>query len=582
MNRLSKLIKRIDTSHVEVIIPLLIFLIVSPIIYLYIRDGVGNAVFPFHDQLDETVLSYCFTARYFGKTVFEQMFSGGVPSTSLKPNCYLFIPLYRIFSVYVAFFVQYIIVVSTAFFGMFFCLKKVFKVGSISALLTGFIFAFLPFHSVYGNAVAGTPLVILCIFSSFDKTKKIRIFSYLGLVYYALSAGVVLSGWIVLGIVLALFVVLSIRKRKISVNLLISFATLFIPYVLCNIDLIKLALGVDSFVSHRVELGFGGNGDSFIQTVRNYFFNGTFQYEAESKHIMIYIAVIAALVIMVVFRSYKTYLKTFIILFGSVTAIIMISVIFHLDYIKRILEGLGGILSSFDFERVYYLLPGLWYLLLGYCGEVIIKSFKERFMFAGLLVMAAIMFVCFYNLAKDKNGIFYQNVNQINNGENVTGYITMKNAYAEKLMEQIDGAIGKDKSTYRVIHIGVSPVVSLINGFYTVDGYSNNYPLEYKHRFREVIADELELNEYNKAYFDCWGSRCYAFYHEWGNAYMLRKGFEGKIDDLRLNMEKLKGLDCEYIFSAGEIIDPEKYGLRDMGYFEDEESYWGIYVYEIR
>lgn len=43
-----------------------------------------------------------------------------------------------------------------------------------------------------------------------------------------------------------------------------------------------------------------------------------------------------------------------------------------------------------------------------------------------------------------------------------------------------------------------------MHGFYTVDGYSNNYPLEYKHRFREVIAAELEKNEEVRVYFDLW------------------------------------------------------------------------------
>ena len=44
-------------------------------------------------------------------------------------------------------------------------------------------------------------------------------------------------------------------------------------------------------------------------------------------------------------------------------------------------------------------------------------------------------------------------------------------------MQEIDDAIGRDKSTYRVAHLGVSPAPALMHGFYTVDGYSNNYPL---------------------------------------------------------------------------------------------------------
>ena len=582
MKKVTEFIKKVDKAYLEIAIPFLILLIISPIIYLYVRDGAGSGIFSFHDQLDETILSYVFTAKYFGKDVYEQMFYGGIPTVSLKPNSMLFVVLYRFFSVYFAFLIQYVIVIATAFFGMYYCLKIVFKTGSIAALSAGFLFALLPFLSVYGNSVAGTPLVILCIYSTFNEKIKIRIFSYIGLAYYALTAGLVLSGWVVLGTVLLLFIVESIRKKKLAVNLLVAFASLLFPSIFANFDLVKEFLGIEAFVSHRVEFGFGDNSDTFIQTFKEFLFSEDYQYEAVTNHLPVYVAIVIALIFMIVFRSYKKYIKKFAILLGSILGIILIADIFHMNSVNHILNKVGGMFSSFNFERVFYFLPGLWYILLGYCGSIILKSFKERIMIVGLVVTLGVMFLCFYHLVKDPDGIFHQNVNQINNGENVTGYITMKNAYAEKLMEQIDGAIGKDKSTYRVVHIGISPVVSLINGFYTVDGYSNNYPLEYKQKFREAIAGELELSEYNKTYFDCWGSRCYAFYHEWGNAYMLGKGFEGKIDDLRLNMEKLKGLDCEYIFSAGEIIDPEKYGLRDMGYFEDEESYWGIYVYEIR
>lgn len=90
-------------------------------------------------------------------------------------------------------------------------------------------------------------------------------------------------------------------------------------------------------------------------------------------------------------------------------------------------------------------------------------------------------------------------------------------------MQEIDDAIGRDKSTYRVAHLGISPAPSLMHGFYTVDGYSNNYSLEYKHRFREVIAEELEKNEEVRVYFDLWGNRCYLFNSITGNYMQLKR-----------------------------------------------------------
>ena len=152
---------------------------------------------------------------------------------------------------------------------------------------------------------------------------------------------------------------------------------------------------------------------------------------------------------------------------------------------------------------------------------------------------------------------------------------------SDMLMQEIEETIGEDIDTYRVAHLGMCPVASLIHGFGTIDGYSNNYPLSYKHEFREIIKDELELSEFNKAYFDDWGNRCYLLYHEWANSYMLSKYYQGSVDDLHLNFDKMKEMNCKYIFSAVPITDCEQYGLEFMGAFDSNISYWRVYLYKI-
>ena len=46
-------------------------------------------------------------------------------------------------------------------------------------------------------------------------------------------------------------------------------------------------------------------------------------------------------------------------------------------------------------------------------------------------------------------------------------------------------------------------------------------------------------------------------------------------------MEALRDLGCEYLFSGGEILDANRMGLTPMGYFETEDSYWGIWLYAL-
>lgn len=99
---------------------------------------------------------------------------------------------------------------------------------------------------------------------------------------------------------------------------------------------------------------------------------------------------------------------------------------------------------------------------------------------------------------------------------------------------------------------------SLVSGVWPLfslwwEDCSNNYPLEYKHRFRRVIERELEKSPGTAGYFDTWGSRCYLFNAETGNAWMLGKNSQIVYRNLELDMNTLKELGCDYIFSCGFI-----------------------------
>ena len=114
-----------------------------------------------------------------------------------------------------------------------------------------------------------------------------------------------------------------------------------------------------------------------------------------------------------------------------------------------------------------------------------------------------------------------------------------------------------------------------------MDGYSNNYPLEYKHRFRKAIARELEKNEQTRLYFDEWGNRCYLFNGTTGNAWMLGKNTRIVYEELEFDMGALWDLDCRYLFSCGEIKNAEELGLSLMGCYETPTGYWRVWLYEL-
>ncbi len=573
---MKSLLKKINSYPLWILgIPYLCVLF-APLVYLYIRDGAGSAVFQVHDQLDETILNYYFSAKYFGCDTFEQVMCG-LPKAGLKPFGYFFLSLYVIFDIYTAFLIQYFIVIITAFFGMYFAIKEITK-GSLSALIGGALFALIPFTPIYGNVSAGTGLIVYVVLKVRDKKGSALIVPELLTVFYALTTSFALSGWAAITVLFVYVITCLIRNRKMPVQELYIFAILICTYVLSNLDLFAEVFGADSYVSHRTEFNLGTSDGKFWELFKNALFSDTYFKEALTYHRWIYIPVLIAAILLIIKKPVRErFGKAFLVVFAMILSLTALNAFFSTGFAYRLQHSFEGILSSFNFTRFYYFVPGLWYILAGISLAVIIESFD----ILGYLISGIISIAAFFILIKNPDGTFYQNINQINNGSAVTGYVTMRNLYDEELYSEIDEAIGLDNSTYRIAHIGISPVGSLVNGFYTIDGYSNNYPLSYKLEFREIIAGELKLNEFNRTYFDAWGSRCYIFYHDYGINYMYKKGDAEPITDLHLDFDALGKMNVKFLFTAGEITDCEQYGLESLGYFETDESYFGIYVYKI-
>lgn len=185
-----------------------------------------------------------------------------------------------------------------------------------------------------------------------------------------------------------------------------------------------------------------------------------------------------------------------------------------------------------------------------------------------------------------QNSIWILNKSQYKNNCSV-GLMSWADYFAEDLMEEIETAIleetGQPQGEYRVASLGMCPAVALEAGFYCIDGYSNNYSLEYKHAFREIIEAELEKCPPMKGYFDSWGSRCYLFTEESQNYYYLAKDADFRYEKLRLDTEKMKKLGCKYLFSAAEIEEgnADRMGLELFGVFDTEDSYYRVWVYEL-
>lgn len=138
--KLNRFLVRLDGLPLWILGALLMAVNFAP--YAILREG---SIIPVHDQLDETILTYVLNAKYLGTgaEVFPEMM-GGVNVSGMQPSAVLFVLLYRLFPVFQAFLIQYGIVFSAAFLGMYFCVREITG-SSILACVTAGCFSILPF-----------------------------------------------------------------------------------------------------------------------------------------------------------------------------------------------------------------------------------------------------------------------------------------------------------------------------------------------------------------------------------------------------------------------------------------------------
>lgn len=166
--------------------------------------------------------------------------------------------------------------------------------------------------------------------------------------------------------------------------------------------------------------------------------------------------------------------------------------------------------------------------------------------------------------------------------------LTYREFYSPELFREIQEAIPADPSEYRVATFALIPGIALYNGFQTVGGLLSNYPLEYKHRFREVIAEELPRDDWLRRQYDDWGAHVHLYSAELGMIIGYRKGGlwtrhqpVQAVRRLEMDTEALADLGARYVLSAVDIGNHAELGLVLEDVFERDDSPWRIRLYSL-
>ena len=548
---------------------LLVFLLYhAPTIFL----GQG-AFFNAFDSLDSFVVWYRLAtqAAYAWAPPYAiiEPFMGGVPKFTLVStyNVYywlnLFLPTFTAFQCYNIF------ISGVALIGMWLlCRRHLGADEPVSAFLA-LSFAFTPFLPTWGLSIAGQPLLLFVILNI--RGGKPAVWNWLVLAAFPFTSNFQSAGVFILFAFGVLIAVDIIQKRPVKMMLL-AFAILLGVYLVTKIDLIQNLLGGEGFVSHRMEMRrFPVPLGVCFKIFARYFLLGNVDV-ALSLHTFVLLPFVCLVYAMHVIRKKELPLSLTITL-GIIALICFYIAILNWGPLVA-LRNSSDLLRMFSLERFHIFLQLLWHIAAAQALLLIAPRYQSRV----LMVVAAMQLaVCFAY-----QPTYYERF--VKKLVSIVPYhyiFTYEDYYAERMFDNIKTAIGKPVHTYRVASIGIPPAVAQYNGMWTIDGYSSNYPLPYKHQFRKIIADELEKNGNNRGFFDFWGSQSIVVYDQ-GLPYFethMTRGMAPSERPISLSYDALRKLGCDYILSAENILNPEKSGLRKLAIFRS--AIWHISLYEV-
>lgn len=614
-------------QHKDKALTLLGLLAVSLITLPYLALGEGSYV-QIHDQLDGEVLNYMYQARYLGQGSVIPEFMNGMDKASMLPPAPLGVLLYKFFPPFAAFGIMHWLCLLVGFMGMY-GLGKRLGLRAEASWAMACLFCYIPFYPVYGLAALGQPMLVLCALRLRDGDVS----AAMGIVLYAASSSLTLIGyvWVAAGFLWTVYLAVAALRQKSGFGSVLKVGggvvALVGVYLMTNRDLLR-ALSGDGFATHRQEMVLRASEHS-LQVFRELIFNGGSYSPVYSAGILA-MAVLLTLLVPMLSALSRRRVKAIWGLIGLIFCAALLAVLWNCAPVVSLRISIGGMVTYFQADRVYWCFPFLWMLTLGFVLEGLCelgermaaeraygKTDRDKAECAGtgiaragvecktehreaggrgtqkrgmwrrkIAMLGCLLLVGIEGLQMLRDSTLNKNIRLMLRAD--YEQVTWESLYMDDVFEQIDQAIGADKDNCSVVSLGIYPSVALYYGYTCADGYSNNYDLGYKHLFRQIMAAELEENEETRRYFDDWGNRLYLAGAPYGINGMVAKGQTG-YTDLDYDLDAMRSLNIRYLLAAAPVelsaASLERTSLRlklvEGSPFTDDTAYYEIWVYRI-
>lgn len=512
---------------------------------------------------------------------------GGIPRNSLPSTLNLGVAFYHLLDPLAAHVLNEVLIRVLAFFGMALLLRRQLlpEAGAHVVYGASLCFAALPFFPAGYLSVAGQPLLGHALLQV--RSRRGGPLDALVIALFPLYSSIVYTGLFVL-LALGLLVAFDwARSRRLNGGLVAAGALMAALYAGSEYRLLYQTLFDRGHVSHRTEFVHGQGSPLHVVRValRTFFLSHRHNAALQSPLILATCAgalLLGAAGLRGALRpgalweglrrgeSRRAQLGRVLVACGALS---LVAGLLEWGVVQAALEWppLRPI-RMFNLERVQWFLPTLFALAFALSLHLVTGSHRRGRGAALALVAAQLAWTVW-------------------NGEPLTVSreegLRFREYYSTALFDEIRESIGRPPGSYRVVSFGLTPAIPLYSGFHVLDGFVNDYSVEYKRRFRRVIAAELERDPVLLRFFDGWGGHLDVWSADlgrvsgYGKTLYTRSSPTRAVERLRIDPEALRDLGADYVLSAVEIRNHEELGLVPEGTFTRDDSPWEIRVYSL-
>lgn len=547
-------------------VPFAAYLLVA---YVY-REG-GGAVIRQHDTLDflfPVFQQLSLSELFSGPDAELDFFLGGLPRGFLGSEFHIGHLASTVLPLTAALVVTELITRTLAFVGMRLLFDRLrVQAPALVGWVTATLFSLLPFYLPSFGAVAGVPLIAWSFLRVCEQERLDLRSAAVAAAAPFYIAGYASIPLLSVAIVVALVVVLPLRRSALpAVGRWIGLHGAMVLIV----DWRLFWSSLTGPTSHRVDMVRGDFVDNQWGPLGNAF-TAEVSHAAAAKST--YLGLVLLVGMGLVIARHPAVEGRVRRIAGGVGVGMLALAVFSINWAWFEAEIIAAVLSDwarFQMDRVRWLEPTALYVLFGLGLTAIwqvVCAWSTRRKEAGIALLALVCLL-------QANAILDLHAFRAPEG------LTIEEYFAEEDMTVIREAAEASGKDVVVVSVGIHPTLALNAGMATADGYWTSYPLEYKERFRALIAPHLDLSAGDTIYYDDWGSRAYLF-QAYGRPPCCRRLTTVLPRELVVDPSQWEPLGITHVISSWALSNAADVNLNEVTVREAEFPAGPLYLYEV-